>query len=43
MPVSIRGERQDEVIVDHGLTGTEALLLRPPSTLKDGDKVKTKS
>jgi len=43
VPVSIRGERQDEVIVDHGLTGTEALLLRPPSTLKDGDKVKTKS
>jgi len=43
VPVSIRGERQDEVIVYHGLTGTEALLLRPPSTLKDGDKVKTKS
>ncbi len=43
VPVSIRGERQDEVIVDQGLVGTEALLLRPPSTLKDGDTVKTKS
>ena len=43
VPVSIRGERQDEVIVDQGLAGTEALLLRPPSTLKDGDIVKTKS
>lgn len=41
--VSIRGERQDEVIVDDGLAGTEALLLRPPSTLRDGDTVKTKS
>jgi HlyD family secretion protein len=43
VPVSIRGDRQDEVIVDKGLAGTEALLLRPPSTLKDGDLVKTKS
>lgn len=43
VPVSIRGEGQDEVIVDQGLAGTEALLLRPPSTLKDGDIVKTKS
>ena len=43
VPVSIRGERQDEVIVDQGLAGTEALLLRPPSTLKDGDTVKTKN
>jgi RND family efflux transporter MFP subunit len=43
VPVSIGGEHQDEVIVDQGLAGTEALLLRPPSTLKDGDTVKTKS
>ena len=43
VPVSIRGDRQNEVIVDQGLTGMEALLLRPPSTLKDGDTVRTKS
>ena len=43
VPVSIRGQRQDEAIVDQGLAGTEALLLRPPSTLKDGDTVKTKN
>jgi len=40
VPVSIRGERQDEVIVDQGLGGTEALVLHPPSNLKDGDTVR---
>jgi HlyD family secretion protein len=40
VPVTIGGERQDEVIVDQGLAGTEGLVLRPPSTLKDGDTVK---
>ena len=43
VPVSIGAEYQDGVIVDQGLAGTEALLLRPPSTLKDGDTVKTRS
>jgi RND family efflux transporter MFP subunit len=43
VPVSIGGERQDEVIVDQGLAGTEALVLRPPSTLKDGDTVKPRA
>jgi HlyD family secretion protein len=42
VPVSIDGEAQGEVIVAQGLAGTEALLLHPPSTLKDGDTVKTK-
>ena len=40
VPVSIRGERQDEVIVDQGLGGTEALVLHPPRNLKDGDTVR---
>src|SRR5215471_1935164 len=40
VPVSIRPERQDEVIVDQGLAGTEALVLHPPSNLKDGDTVR---
>ena len=43
VPVSIGRDDQDQVIIDQGLTGTEALVLRPPSTLKDGDIVKTKS
>ena len=44
VPVSIRGKNQEEeVTVDRGLTGTEALVLRPPSTLKDGDKVRPRS
>jgi RND family efflux transporter MFP subunit len=43
VPVLIGGERQDEVIVDQGLAGTEALVLRPPSTLKDGDTVKPRA
>jgi RND family efflux transporter MFP subunit len=43
VPVSINGETQGEVIVEQGLAGTEALVLRAPHTLKDGDTVKTKS
>lgn len=43
VPVSIGGENQGEVIVDRGLTGTEALVLHPPSTLKDGDRVRPRS
>lgn len=39
-PVSVGAESQDEVIVYQGLAGTEALVLRAPSTLKDGDTVK---
>lgn len=41
VPVSIGGEAQGEAIIADGLAGTEALVLRPPSTLKDGDTVKT--
>jgi HlyD family secretion protein len=42
-PVSIGGEAQGAVIIADGLVGTEALVLRPPSTLKDGDTVKTRN
>ena len=42
VPVSVGGETQDEAIIAEGLVGTEALVLRPPDTLKDGDRVKTK-
>jgi HlyD family secretion protein len=42
-PVSISGEAQGEAIIAEGLIGTEALVLRPPGTLKDGDTVKTKN
>jgi RND family efflux transporter MFP subunit len=41
--VSIGGETQGEVIIAEGLVGTEAVVLHPPGTLKDGDTVKTKS
>jgi HlyD family secretion protein len=43
VPVSIGGETKGEVIIAEGLVGTEALVLRPPGTLKDGDTVKTKN
>jgi HlyD family secretion protein len=43
VPVSIGGEAQGEAIIADGLAGTEALVLRPPSTLKDGDTVKTRN
>lgn len=35
-------ERQGQVVVKEGLTGTETLVVRPPDTLKDGDAVRTK-
>lgn len=42
VPVSIAGETQGDVIIAEGLAGSEALVLRPPGTLKDGDTVKPK-
>lgn len=41
-PVSVSGERQGEVVVREGLAGGEALVRRPPETLKDGDSVRIK-
>jgi RND family efflux transporter MFP subunit len=43
VPVSIGGETQGEVTIAEGLVGSEVLVLRPPGTLRDGDKVKTKN
>lgn len=43
VPVSIGGETQGEVTIAEGLVGSEVLILRPPGTLRDGDKVKTKN
>ena len=34
--------RQDQVVVQKGLTGTETLVARPPESLQDGDPVKVK-
>ena len=35
-------ERQGQVLVREGLTGSETLVARPPDSLKDGDKVRIK-
>jgi hypothetical protein len=43
VPVSIGGETQGEEIISKGLVGSEALVLRPPGQLKDGDRVRTKN
>jgi HlyD family secretion protein len=43
VPISVDGEAQGEVIVGQGLAGTEALVLNPPETLRDGDAVKIKT
>lgn len=42
-PVSIGDERQGQVIVKEGLTGSETLVLHPPDKLKEGDIVRAKS
>jgi HlyD family secretion protein len=43
VPLSVGRESEGGVIVDQGLAGTEALVLRPPSTLKDSDTVKPRA
>ena len=35
-------ERQGNVVVTDGLGGSETLVARPPQSLKDGDRVRTK-
>jgi RND family efflux transporter MFP subunit len=40
--VVLGGERGDRVVVKSGLAGGELLVTRPPETLQDGDKVRTK-
>jgi multidrug efflux pump subunit AcrA (membrane-fusion protein) len=41
--VVVKGpERQGQIEVRQGLTGTETLVARPPDTLRDGDTVRVK-
>lgn len=42
VPVLTSAEMTDGVIITQGLTGAETLVRNPPSSLKDGDVVKTK-
>ena len=37
------GTREGQVVVREGLLGSETLVLRPPTTLKDGDAVRIRS
>ena len=37
------GTREGQVVVREGLQGSETLVLRPPTTLKDGDAVRVRS
>lgn len=41
-PVSTRGERQGQLVVQSGLAGGEAVVLRPPENLRSGDTVRNK-
>ena len=43
VPVLTGAERQGGVIIKQGLTGLEMLVRNPPSSLKDGDVVKTRA
>ena len=43
LSVETAGTRGGETVVRHGLSGTETLVLRPPTTLRDGDKVRIRS
>jgi RND family efflux transporter MFP subunit len=40
--VTTAGERQGRMVVREGLAGGEAVVRRPPDTLKDGDSVRVK-
>jgi hypothetical protein len=39
VPVTTGAARQDRVVVSAGLVGSETLVLNPPASLSDGDKV----
>ena len=43
LAVVTAGTREGQVVVRHGLAGTETLVLRPPATLRDGDPVRVRS
>jgi hypothetical protein len=40
--VTLGTERQDQVVIQEGLSGGETVILKPPDTLKDGDPVRVK-
>jgi len=42
VPVLTGAEKQSGVVIKQGLTGSEKLVRNPPSSLKDGDVVKTR-
>lgn len=42
LPVNTAGMEQDQVVVTDGLSGSEDLVLDPPETLKQGDRVRIK-
>jgi hypothetical protein len=41
-PVTLGAERDGNVVVKTGLTGTELIVSKPPDTMKDGDKIHVK-
>lgn len=41
-PVTLGGERDGNVVVKGGLTGSELIVSKPPDSLKSGDQVRTK-
>jgi RND family efflux transporter MFP subunit len=40
--VTLGTDRQDQVVIQEGLSGGETVILKPPDTLKDGDPVRVK-
>ena len=41
-PVTVGGERDGNVIIKKGLSGSELLVSKPPDSLKNGDRVRVK-
>jgi multidrug efflux pump subunit AcrA (membrane-fusion protein) len=41
-PVTVGGERDGNVIIKKGLSGSELLVSKPPDSLKSGDRVRVK-
>lgn len=41
-PVTVGAERNGNIVVKEGLTGTEVIVNKPPDTLKNGDRVHVK-
>jgi len=41
-PISVGGERDGNIVVRSGLTGSELLVNKPPDSLKSGDRVRVK-